>query len=482
MKDHPIPQDVTGYKFHIVGNMTLKQFGIIVFGVIVAFVIYQLKLPALIAWPFIILFGGGGLVAAFVPIEERPLDHWILTFLRTLYRPTQFFWKRSATVPEVFKFEPSNAQFVAPPTDLAPAKRARIHDYLNSLHTQDQLNQEDVAEAQQIAGVLSHFSSVAVTPPVSSSSTPATEEPHAPEPSMVVKVRPIAPAKEEKGTIFQASNARSETTQPITLPLPTPTFAKPITVLPNPIQPTQAQSTINETTPIQPQPIKVPPTQPVAAQPIQAEPSRTIAQAAGSVLLPSQTNIDVGNDSDVGASQNDEFPTISSKRPFVSPLPNPLANLAGTNTLTAQPSSSTTPTSPTLTSRTEASQLTTAQTLPAQALPTQAPAQTPVSVQSAQQPADLPFPSPPAEPNTLVGMVVNQNNELLPNALIEVSTASGQVVRVVRTNALGQFFVTTPLPSGSYILQAEQENLKFIPQQLEVGGGIIAPLLFRATA
>ena len=79
-------------------------------------------------------------------------------------------------------------------------------------------------------------------------------------------------------------------------------------------------------------------------------------------------------------------------------------------------------------------------------------------------------------------MVVNQKNELLPSAIIEVSTSSGQVVRVVRTNALGQFFVTTPLPSGSYILQAEQDGLKFIPQQLDVSGGIISPLLFRATA
>ena len=35
MREHPIPQDITGYKFHIIGSMTLKQFLEIAIGVIV---------------------------------------------------------------------------------------------------------------------------------------------------------------------------------------------------------------------------------------------------------------------------------------------------------------------------------------------------------------------------------------------------------------------------------------------------------------
>jgi hypothetical protein len=38
MKEHPIPQDITNYRFHIVGSMTLKQFGECAAGVIIALI------------------------------------------------------------------------------------------------------------------------------------------------------------------------------------------------------------------------------------------------------------------------------------------------------------------------------------------------------------------------------------------------------------------------------------------------------------
>ncbi|MDQ5951410.1 MAG: hypothetical protein QG639_691, partial [Patescibacteria group bacterium] len=58
MKEHPIPQDITNYRFHIVGSMTLKQFGEVLVGVIISFIIYQTNLIAIIKWPLIVLFFG----------------------------------------------------------------------------------------------------------------------------------------------------------------------------------------------------------------------------------------------------------------------------------------------------------------------------------------------------------------------------------------------------------------------------------------
>ena len=105
MKEHPIPQDITNYRFHIVGSMTLKQFGEVAIGVALAFFIYQTNLINIIKWPLIFLAFGGGLAAGFVPIEERPLSHWITTFLTILYKPTQFFWKRMYNIPPAFLFK-----------------------------------------------------------------------------------------------------------------------------------------------------------------------------------------------------------------------------------------------------------------------------------------------------------------------------------------------------------------------------------------
>ena len=41
MKQHPIPQDITGYKFHLIGAMTLKQFAEVAVGAIIAFIVLK---------------------------------------------------------------------------------------------------------------------------------------------------------------------------------------------------------------------------------------------------------------------------------------------------------------------------------------------------------------------------------------------------------------------------------------------------------
>ena len=93
---------------------------------------------------------------------------------------------------------------------------------------------------------------------------------------------------------------------------------------------------------------------------------------------------------------------------------------------------------------------------------------------------NLPFPEPPTEPNKLVGMVLSPTNELITNAIVEILKADGTVARAVKTNALGQFFVTTPLESGQYVLVAEKDGLQFEPKQLELNGAIVKPIEIRS--
>jgi hypothetical protein len=58
MIQHSIPQDITGYKFHLIGNMTLKQFGELAAGSIIAFIVYKSNLVDIVKWPllFLLLF------------------------------------------------------------------------------------------------------------------------------------------------------------------------------------------------------------------------------------------------------------------------------------------------------------------------------------------------------------------------------------------------------------------------------------------
>lgn len=90
---HPIPQNVTNFEFHLVGDMTLKQFGYLASGLGTAYITFIIpgfvtRLP-FIAWPLIVIFAAVGAAFAFLPIQERPLDHWVAAFIKAILKPTK---------------------------------------------------------------------------------------------------------------------------------------------------------------------------------------------------------------------------------------------------------------------------------------------------------------------------------------------------------------------------------------------------------
>jgi hypothetical protein len=87
---HPIPQNVTNFEFHLVGDMTLKQFGYLAAGVGLAFLVFTTLSTSqpILAWPIIIISALLGVAFAFLPIQERPLDHWVVAFFKAIFQPT----------------------------------------------------------------------------------------------------------------------------------------------------------------------------------------------------------------------------------------------------------------------------------------------------------------------------------------------------------------------------------------------------------
>jgi hypothetical protein len=98
MEQHPVPQNISSYQFHLVGDMTLKQFLELAGGILVGVIIYATGLPGIIKWPLILFAGGLGAALAFVPLEERPLEQWIFAFFRSVYSPTLFHWEKKDNV------------------------------------------------------------------------------------------------------------------------------------------------------------------------------------------------------------------------------------------------------------------------------------------------------------------------------------------------------------------------------------------------
>lgn len=121
---HPIPQQISSYEFRLVGDMTIKQFFQVGSGALVALLFYASPLPGFIKWPLVLLFSLAGVAMAFLPIEDRPLDRWIIAFFRAVYSPTRFIWKRGTEI-DFFAPEEEGAKLpqIAVPTKTPEAAK-----------------------------------------------------------------------------------------------------------------------------------------------------------------------------------------------------------------------------------------------------------------------------------------------------------------------------------------------------------------------
>ena len=116
-EQHPIPQQISAFQFRLVGDMTLKQFVQLAGGAIIALLFYASGLPPFIKWPLILFSFGSGAALAFLPLEDRPLGKWVISFFKSIYSPTVFVWQKAAKLPSYFAPETQ-----APPT-AAPASQ-----------------------------------------------------------------------------------------------------------------------------------------------------------------------------------------------------------------------------------------------------------------------------------------------------------------------------------------------------------------------
>lgn len=161
MEQHPIPQNVTTFQFHLVGDMTLKQFIYLAAGSGLAyfvFVFFVADYPYL-AWPLILISAGLGTAFAFLPINSRPLDYWTAAFLKAIYSPTKRVWKKNN---KSYKEDPTFssrlltylASLQPPVYNLPPAEKVEVgtqkSEVIQSLPTPEQLEKTvDLARQAQ---------------------------------------------------------------------------------------------------------------------------------------------------------------------------------------------------------------------------------------------------------------------------------------------------------------------------------------------
>lgn len=98
MDNHPIPQDVTGFQFKLIGQMTVKQFAYLCAGIILGWIFFSSHLFILIRLPISLFFFLSGFLLAFVPLEGRPMDTMISNFVKALFSPNQYVYDKSGSL------------------------------------------------------------------------------------------------------------------------------------------------------------------------------------------------------------------------------------------------------------------------------------------------------------------------------------------------------------------------------------------------
>lgn len=349
MEQHPIPQDITSYRFRLVGDMTLKQFLELASGLFFAWFIYSLPLNTLIKWPLVLTVAGFGAALAFLPIEERPLDVWIANFFKAIYQPTQFIWKKTNPLPE-FLQTPTTTRTSQKTPVVSSRDRQKLEEYLSSLpQKEEEVDKKEKSELEKISQFFK-------------------------EAGLFLKKD-----KEEPPAFYE----------------PRLTFEKIARegALPTTIEPRL-------------EPVMIPPTPKISLQ----------AQAAA-------------------------------QKDYQGP---PVVELA-------------TPVAPPLQVKTE--------------VVYKKPEETAVT---AEENPSLPMPSTPTLANILTGMTLNTEEEILPDTIIEIQDKNDYPVRALKSNKLGQFFITTPLPNGEYKIEVEHPEYKFAIMKVVLKNQIIPPIKIKA--
>ena len=165
---HPVPQNVMDVEFKVVGDLTLRQVMYIAFGGVTAYFLYKTGLPNF--WKYILMGISliTGTTVAFVPIQERGLDKWLVIFINSIVNPTQMIWRKSVNYASVsFLSNYDQLQIIKNEmVSLTPIKnRNRLEEYLGMIeNTQDSnYDQFEITRMGEIQNNLSAKSNVSVT-------------------------------------------------------------------------------------------------------------------------------------------------------------------------------------------------------------------------------------------------------------------------------------------------------------------------------
>jgi len=428
MEQHPVPQNITSFQFRLIGDMTIKQFGYLSGGIVLAFISYKLPLPFFFTWPMAIVFGLAGFGFAFVPVEERPMDIWVFSFLKNVYNPTVFHWEHKEPI-----LEPSKS-LVPLPTKIPTFKPSLV----SSPHSFVQTGTPHQAPA---------------TKPFVSN----------------LLITPTPPIKASGPSLFDSLLSYIDNLF-VVKPKQIPAYVVTADSHPNlVVRPTGNQQ--HHTTPQQISNIPTPSIVGKKVEPVPViTPQAPVDQLTSSEKQKAEENLNrlkteletVQKQLSEKNTENNRFSELQQKLTgFMSErqkMENELIALRSKIGSTNQPQPQ--------------------DFRPAGVVSTKQPNEPTIKTMTPDVATRAGLPRLTTFPNVVTGIIKDYDNNLLPGVLVTVKNKEGMPLRALKTNKLGQFAASTQLANGTYIVEVEdpRERFLFDRVQITINGSIMSAL------
>lgn len=484
MEQHPVPQNITGFQFKLIGDMTIRQFIFLASGIIGGYLVTTFPWPAFFKWPLAAILGFSGFAFAFMPIEERSLDRWFISFFKAIYAPTQFIWKK--TPPQLDWFISSQMSPPPPPPKEEPKRpESKLKEYLKTLPvgTRAPLDENERLALQKLdfsigGNVIPQIPEKPPLPPSFEETYPEIALPKVrvrklkpssisgeiilnkelkiPKRELKIPQIDLAAAEKALEVKTKAEEQKEEAKSPS---LETPIVTTPVRKI---------FEEIEEAHPfITPRFVDIPKKEEKKAPEIDKESREEMDKLKlQNEILNEQIEKFKKNIEDLQkfAVQTDEgkirlkemLAQFGEAQKQKEQAINELATLRRSGVGTEPAKEKVTPTT---------------------AIPKVTPR---VQFVPQDMTKKQGLPTLTQTPNVISGMVTDPQGGILPNVIITIKDSRDNPVRAMKTNQVGQFKSSTPLANGTYTVELEKDNYEFDIIALEVKGQVLPPLEIRA--
>ncbi|MEX0617231.1 MAG: PrgI family protein [Candidatus Woykebacteria bacterium] len=166
MQQHPVPQNITGFEFKLIGFLTIKQFAYLAVAGIFSFVFFISPIPVLVKIIVISPIALFGAALAFVPVNGLPFEKWLVVFISSIYSPSRRVWHKG--LKEISFLAPSFSRYLKRPPGPAPKvlpDKSRLESFLTQMRGRGDKAAVDRIEEQRISQIdfsatVPHFSEI----------------------------------------------------------------------------------------------------------------------------------------------------------------------------------------------------------------------------------------------------------------------------------------------------------------------------------